>query len=342
MSNGAWTSRSRSSKRLPALLVVLGLGGLIACGEPEPAMFSAQPSAVDAAALGEPLLPLPRAPDLDPDRVALGRRLFHDPLLSRDGKVSCASCHDLVRGGGDGRRFSVRSGGALAPVNTPTVLNASLSFRWSWNGRAASLEEQVELAGHEELDLTVEEMAQRIAADSFYRERFERLYDAAGPEQVLDALVAFQRTLLTPSRFDRFLRGDRSALSAAEREGYALFKSLGCAACHQGAGVGGNMFQRFGVLGDYFGDRGDVTEADLGRYAVTGREEDRHVFKVPSLRNVALTPPYFHDGATETLDDAIRIMARYQLGRDLEDREVARIAEFLGSLSAERPAGGAL
>ncbi len=322
---------------LPALLIVA-----LACGEDEPTLFSAQPAAADSVSLSEPVSPLPPLPELDPGRVALGRRLFHDPRLSESGATSCATCHELASGGADGRRYSLRASGAPAPVNTPTVLNAALHFRWSWNGRAGTLEEQVAIAGHEELGLEPAAMAARIAEDAIYRAAFQETYGRpADPEAVIDALVVFQRSLLTPSRFDRYLAGDERALTEAEREGYTLFKNLGCAACHQGVGVGGNMFQRFGVLGDYFADRGDPTEADLGRFAVTGREEDRHVFKVPSLRNVALTAPYFHDGSTATLDEAIRVMARYQLGRDLADEEVEGLAAFLGTLTGEGVAGGA-
>jgi cytochrome c peroxidase len=330
---------SQSALRRGPALWLLSIA-LVACAEDDPTLFSAQPAEVDTLALSEPLRPLPPPPDLDAGRVALGRELFHEPRLSGDGETSCASCHALAAGGADARRFSVRSGGADAPVNTPTVLNAALHFRWSWDGRAGSLAEQVEIAGHEELGLRPAEMAERVAAVPSYAASFREVYGEAGPDQVVDALVTFQRSLLTPSRFDRYLVGERDALTEAEREGYALFKRLGCAACHQGTAVGGNMFQRFGVLGDYFGDRGDPTEADLGRFNVTGREDDRHVFKVPGLRNVALTAPYFHDGSTESLEDAVRIMARYQLGRELQDDEVSRIAAFLGSLSGERQPGG--
>lgn len=323
-------------RALPLMLVAFA-----ACAEDDPTLFSARPVEVDTVALSEPLRPLPPAPELDARRVALGRKLFHETRLSSDGELSCASCHDLANGGGDRRRYSLRSGGAPAPVNTPTVLNAALHFRWSWDGRAGSLAEQVAIAGHEELGLDTAGMAERIAADPVYSASFREVYGAAGPAELVDALVTFQRTLLTPSRFDRYLAGDGAALTEVEREGYALFKRLGCAACHQGAAVGGNMFQRFGVLGDYFGDRGDPTVADLGRFNVTGREEDRHVFKVPSLRNVALTAPYFHDGSADSLEDAIRTMARYQLGRDLEEGEVTRVAAFLRSLNGERGPGGA-
>lgn len=325
---------------LRSLALPLLLAGL-ACADDDPGLFFARPAAVDTLALAEPLRPLPAVPELDRGRLALGRRLFHDARLSSDGEHSCASCHDLSKGGADGRRYSLRSGGGAAPVNTPTVLNAALHFRWSWDGRAGSLAEQVAIAGHEELGLDPAGMAERIAADPDYAASFREEYGGAGPDALVDALVTFQRSLLTPSRFDRFLAGDDDALTDVEREGYALFKRLGCAACHQGVAVGGNMFQRFGVLGDYFADRGDPTNADLGRYNVTGREDDRHVFKVPGLRNVGRTAPYFHDGSTDSLEDAIRIMARYQLGRELEEGEVTHVAAFLRSLDEERRPGGA-
>lgn len=313
----------------------------LACGDRESALFSAQPAAEDSSGPREPLRPLPPVPELDPERVALGQRLFHDAGLSSDGTTACATCHDLSTGGVDRLRFSTRAGGEAAPVNTPTVLNAALHFRWSWDGEATSLEQQMALTTHEELGVSLDEMAAQLARHPLYGPLFEELYGACGPAEVGDALIAFQRSLLTPSRFDRYLEGDAAALTDAELEGYALFKARGCAACHQGVGVGGNMFQRLGLLGDYFGDRGGLTEADLGRYNVTGREEDRHVFKVPGLRNVALTAPYFHDGSAATLEDAIRVMARYQLGRELTPDEVTSLAAFLGALSGRAAAGGA-
>lgn len=250
--------------------------------------------------------------------------------------MACATCHDLARGGTDRLARSLREGGGETPVNTPTVLNASLHFRWFWDGEAGSLEEQLALSAEGEMGTDLEAIADRLRGVPEYADELERLYGGVTPAAIQDALVTFERSLVTPgSRFDRYLHGDDSALSATEIEGYRLFKSRGCAACHQGAAVGGNMYQRLGVFGDYFADRGDVVEADLGRYNLTGRDEDRYVFKVPSLRNVAQTPPYFHDGTAQTLDEAIRVMARYQLGRTLPGDEVAKIAAFLGSLTGE-------
>lgn len=325
----------------PLSSIVLLLGPALLLGACDPAPSSAaKPLAtrgpVESVMSTEPISPLPDPPALDPARVELGRRLFHDRRLSRGGDLACSTCHDLALGGTDRLPRSVRENGSDAPVNTPTVLNASLHFRWFWDGRAGSLEEQLAHATQDEMGLDLATIAERIRAVPAYDDEIERLYRGVSAEAIQDALVTFERSLVTPgSRFDRYLEGDESALLAAEREGYLLFKSRGCAACHQGPAVGANMYQRLGVFGDYFADRGHVTEADYGRYNVTGREEDRYVFKVPSLRNVALTPPYFHDASAETLEDAIRVMARYQLGRVLPDDEVAKIRAFLETLTGE-------
>jgi cytochrome c peroxidase len=179
----------------------------------------------------------------------------------------------------------------------------------------------------------------RLAGEADYRTRFSKLFsDGITAANVKAAIAAFERTLLTPnSRFDRWLKGDAGALTAAELRGYELFKQVGCIACHQGRNVGGNMFQRFGVMGDYFRDRGEVKKADWGRFNVTGEEVDRFVFKVPSLRNIEHTAPYFHDGSAKTLPDAVRTMARYQLGRQLPDADIESLVAFLKTLSGELP-----
>jgi cytochrome c peroxidase len=306
---------------------------------PEP---MAPESAFHAAALrtgrsGEPISPLPPAPALDPRKVDLGRRLFGDPRLSMDGSTSCASCHDLATGGTDHRVASVGVGGVSDQVNAPTVFNAGLNFRWFWDGRAASLAEQIEDARRHELRANWVEIMGRLGADADYRRRFRELYETGiEPATVTDALRTFVDSLVTPgSRFDRYLLGDDGALTADEKEGYRLFKSYGCVSCHQGSGVGGNMFQKLGALGDYFGDRDGITTADYGRFNVTGDEADRFVFKVPMLRNVALTAPYFHDGQAPTLEMAVQTMALYQLGRRLSAEENRLIVAFLGTLTGD-------
>jgi cytochrome c peroxidase len=177
----------------------------------------------------------------------------------------------------------------------------------------------------------------KLNLDPYYASEFSKIYrDGIRPANVKDAIATFERSLITPnSRFDRYLKGERAALTREETDGYQKFKSYGCVACHQGVNVGGNMFERFGIMGDYFKDRGTETPADLGRFSVTGAEDDTHVFKVPSLRNVALTAPYFHDGSVTTLEQAVVIMGKYQLGVPIPDDDVALIVKFLRTLTGE-------
>ena len=283
------------------------------------------------------LLPIVAISGLDPERVQLGLRLFNEVRLSHDGTVACASCHQLAAGGMDGRRVSRGIGGAAGVINAPTIYNAALNFRQFWDGRAATLEEQVAgpIANPLEMGSSWPEVVATLAGDPGYVAAFARLYPAGiGPASISDALATFERSLTTPgSRFDRFVGGDPGALTAREQAGYRLFLDLGCSSCHQGAGIGGNLYQRFGLMEDYFGNRGGETAADLGRFAVTNREADRHVFKVPSLRNVALTAPYFHDGTAKTLAQAVAVMARYELGTRISDGDTDLLVAFLGTLT---------
>lgn len=284
-----------------------------------------------------PIQPVPAVGDLDLDRVALGARLFAEPRLSSDGTIACASCHSLATGGADGRRTSIGVGGAVGPINAPTVFNASLNFAQSWNGGARTLEEQAgnPLTGAVEMGSSWPVILATLQGDPSYADTFAAAYaDGVTEANVRDAIATFERSLLTPDApFDRYLRGEDTAITPSAAAGYRHFVELGCVACHQGAGVGGNMYQRFGLMGDYVADRGDVTAADLGRFLVTGDEADKHVFKVPSLRNVARTAPYFHDGTAETLTEAVHVMATYQLGRNLTDDEVVELVAFLESLT---------
>jgi cytochrome c peroxidase len=287
----------------------------------------------------EALLPLPPAPALPPDKVALGRRLFVDKRLSRDNSVACATCHDPARGGVDRLPVSVGVGGQRGAVNAPTVFNAALNFAQFWDGRADSLEDQVAgpVLNPVEMASNWAEVIAKLDQDDGYRADFARLFPGQGisAETIAAAIATFERTLLTPdSRFDRFLRGDPTVLSPTELEGYRRFVSYGCAACHQGANVGGNMYQRFGAVGSR-PQTLPMRPADLGRFNVTHREQDRHVFKVPSLRNVAVTGPYFHDGHIASLDEAVALMGRAQLGRELSSADVQLIVAFLGTLTGE-------
>lgn len=286
----------------------------------------------------EPILPLPATQALPAAKVALGEALFFEPRLSRDNTLSCAGCHDFKRGGVDRRRVSVGVGEAVGGINAPTVFNASLNFVQFWDGRAASLEEQAAGPVHNPVEMASSwpEVLSKLRADANYPRTFAAIYpDGVTAANVVDAIATFERSLLTGNApFDRYLRGDKQAITGLELNGYRRFKDYGCASCHQGVNVGGNMYQRFGIMGDYFAGR-PLTRADLGRYNVTGQDEDRHVFKVPGLRNVAVTPPYFHDGSAADLEKAVTIMGRYQLGRELTREDVRAIAAFLRSLTGE-------
>jgi len=292
-----------------------------------------------AALLGnEPLAPLPPAPASDPDKARLGEKLFHDVRLSRGGTLACASCHRLDQGGSDNhvRSPSSRDGEPL-DFNAPTVFNAALNFRLNWRGNFRTFEEQNEkvLLDPRLMNTTWEELLPKLRADPDYSAAFAAIYgDGPEPAHVLDALATFERSLLTPdARFDRYLRGQRGAITEAEEQGYRLFKGYGCATCHQGVNVGGNLFQRFGIFDDPFSGAHPMSKADLGRFAITGQEEDRHVFRVPSLRNVDVTAPYFHDGRAPTLERAVEIMARTQLGKVLTEQEIGLIVRFLHTLT---------
>lgn len=296
------------------------------------------PERGDARISADAVAPLPPPPALPAEKLALGERLFHDPRLSRDDSIACASCHDLGRGGTDRRKFSVGVGGAVGGINAPTVFNSSLNFVQFWDGRAATLEEQAAGPIHNPVEMASnwDEVLPKLRADPGYADRFARLYpDGVTAANVVDAIASFERDLVTPDApFDRWLRGERAAMSPQEIEGYQRFRALGCTSCHQGVLLGGNMYQKFGVMRDYFAGR-PTTEADLGRYNVTRRAEDRHVFKVPSLRNVALTAPYFHDASADTLEVAVVVMARHQLGRDIASRDVEAIVVFLRTLTGQ-------
>jgi len=285
----------------------------------------------------EPLTPVPAVEALDSGKVELGRRLFHDVRLSRDTKTSCVSCHDLARGGDDGRARSTAADGRALDFNSSTVFNAALNPRLNWRGNFRTLQEQNEavLLDPRLMNATWPDLLARLRADADYRVAFNARYGAPSERQhVLDALATFQRSLLTPdARFDRYLRGEHDAITPEEARGYQLFKGYGCTACHQGVNVGGNLFQKFGLFRDPFGERGGPTASDLGRYTITGREADRYVFRVPSLRNVAVTAPYFHDGNTASLTQAVEVMARSQLGRELPGGDIDLIVKFLATLT---------
>jgi cytochrome c peroxidase len=288
----------------------------------------------------EPIQPLPLTVDLNADKVSLGQKLFHDPRLSADNSISCAHCHDLRRGGMDGLVHSRGIFNTEGGINAPTVFNVGLNFKLFTDGRAATLEDQIDgpIQNPAEMGSSWPAIVGKLSQDRPLVETFRQIYpDGVQSKNIKDALATFERSLITPNcRFDRYLRGESSALTEQEKEGYRLFKSYGCVSCHQGAAVGANMYARLGVMNDYFADRGTpLTRADLGRFNVTGRESDRYRFKVPGLRNVAQTAPYFHDGSARTLAKAIEVMGEYQLGRRMSRADVESIAQFLRTLTGE-------
>jgi cytochrome c peroxidase len=291
-----------------------------------------------AGLTGEPIMPVALLVKLDEKKVNLGEELFNDPRLSRDNSISCASCHSLEKGGTDQLALSTGIGGKTGVVNAPTVFNSVYNFKQFWDGRAETLEEQIDGPTHNplEMDSNWTEIIAKLEASPNYVQAFSAIYaDKIQGDNIKNAIATFERSLITPNaRFDRYLRGQDNALTDEEKQGYQLFKSYGCVSCHQGVNIGGNLFQKFGLMGNYFAGR-KVLKSDFGRFNVTGNEADKYVFKVPSLRNVALTAPYFHDGSASQLEDAVMTMSFYQLGRPLTLNERDAIVKFLKTLSGE-------
>ena len=277
----------------------------------------------------EPITAISSPPTIDPLKVKLGERLFDDPRLSHDNSRSCSSCHDLSTNGASPRRRDIGLDGSELPFNTLTVFNAALSFRFGWEGKVRTAESDVRssLGNPKIMASSPSEVAEKLGADPEMRNKFVVAYGRRPDAyNIVDAITSFQRTLVTPgSRFDRWLAGDANALSTGELDGYDLFKSLGCVSCHQGVNIGGNLFQRHGIFHPL-------------------ASPDPAILRVPSLRNVATTPPYFHDGSAPTLDDAVRKMGRAQLNTLLTDPQVTAIVAFLHSLTGNyrgKPVGAA-
>lgn len=284
-------------------------------------------------------MPLPREIGTDARRAALGEQLFHSTIVSNDGKVACASCHLAERGMADAQVHSHLPNRPETATNSTTMYNLGLLYKITWAARFDTLEDHLDwlVSNPKIMGATWVSLAARLSADPKWVERFRAVFpDGVTLTNARAALLEYERSLITPDApFDRYLRGETSAISPDARSGYALFKSYGCITCHQGMLVGGNMLERFGVMRDYFADRGNLKEADFGRFNVTKNEEDRHVFRVPSLRNVALTAPYFHDGSAADLPSAVMIMGKYQLGLELEPEQVGLLVSFLESLTGE-------
>ncbi|MDF1589562.1 MAG: cytochrome-c peroxidase [Gammaproteobacteria bacterium] len=293
----------------------------------------------DKIPLREPITPIPDAIGLDDQKIILGRRLFHDPMLSGDGTVSCASCHNLNNAGVDGLPIAIGVKGKLGIRNAPTVLNSSLSFRQFWDGRVATLEEQVSspLLNPVEMATNWSDVLKYLGSDKNYASDFKKIYrETPSKKSVENAIAEFERSLLTPNGdFDRYLKGDSSAIDEQAKRGYYYFKSYGCISCHQGMAVGGNLYEKLGIVKPYYDETTMVTEPDLGRYNLTGEDEHKFEFKVPSLRNVARTAPYLHDGSIASLEQVVAIMAEYQLGRELSSEHIDDIVSFLETLNGD-------
>ena len=283
----------------------------------------------------ELITPLPMHVDVDKAKVQLGKKLFFDTLLSKDDTISCATCHDLQNGGDDGLQVSFGIKGQTGVRNAPTVYNAVFNFHQFWDGRAKTLQDQAAgpIVNSVEMGENFADLIKKLDATK-YKKEFEKIYkDGITKENITDAIAEYEKTLITPnSPFDLYLKGDTNAISQEAKEGYELFEAKGCIACHQGVNIGGELYNKFGVFDD-------TNLSDLGRYEVTKRENDKGYFKVPTLRNIAQTAPYFHDGRTSDLSEAVRLMANYQLGRKLSDEEVKKIVAFLKTLSGKLPIG---
>lgn len=285
----------------------------------------------------EPISPISAPTDVDSKKAEIGKQLFFDPRLSKSGFLSCNSCHNLSMGGADNLTSSVGHGWHQGPINSPTVLNSAYNVAQFWDGRAADLQEQAAgpIANPGEMAQSHEVALEVISSIPGYVGSFSAAYGDASItlDRVTDAIAEFERTLVTPnSRFDQWLQGDQAALTSDELEGYQLFKSSGCVGCHNGPAVGATLFQKVGLIKPY-----ETDNPAQGRYAVTGNEADRMVFKVPTLRNIELTYPYFHDGSVNTLEEAVRTMGEIQLGRSFSDMETAKIVSFLQTLTGEQP-----
>ena len=298
-------------------------------------LFAAMPLRV-ALAADEPIQPIPPVKQINLALVELGKKLYFDPRLSKSGFISCNSCHNLSMGGTDNIPTSIGDQWQQGPINAPTVLNSSMNLAQFWDGRAADLQAQAggPIANPGEMAFTHTLAINVLESMPQYMREFKQAFgtDRITIDEVTAAIAEFEKTLITPnSRFDKWLLGDKQALNATELAGYELFKNSGCTACHNGPAVGGNSFQKMGIVEPYKGNGAE------GRSAVTGKDADRFNFKVPTLRNVEMTYPYFHDGAANTLGEAVNTMGRIQLGRKFSAEENASIVAFLKTLTGDQP-----
>lgn len=293
----------------------------------------------------EPVRPIPDSVAVNADKVALGKELYHDTRLSGDGTISCASCHAIETAGVDNHKFSDGIGGQVGGINAPTSYNAVFNFVQFWDGRALTLAEQAAGPPLNPVEMgskSFDEIAGRLAADADFAKRFTAVYpEGLNEKTITDAIAEYEKTLLTPNcPFDLYLKGDKNAMTAEQIEGYELFKEYKCATCHAGVNMGGLSYELMGQRADYFKDRevnakSGLTDSDNGRWAQTKVERDRYRFKTPSLRNIALTWPYYHDGSVPTLEKATEMMAEYQVGRKMPEAEIKKVKSFLDALTGQ-------
>lgn len=274
---------------------------------------------------------IPQKIPYDLKKALLGKKLFNDKRLSINNTVSCATCHNLKEGGDDNLVSSLGINNSLGNINAPTVLNAVFNFRQFWDGRAKNLEEQA--AGPVENPLEMGHSFKILVEElnsTEYKKEFSSIYDdGITKNNIANAIAEFEKTLITPnSRFDKFLKGDLKAITKYENEGYELFKNKGCITCHHGVNIGGNLYSKFGVIFN-------AKSKNYGRYNLTKDEEDKYYFKVPSLRNIEFTAPYFHDGRYFDLENSVKEMALVQLGNPIKKIEIEKIVAFLKTLSGE-------
>ncbi|MCU7843433.1 MAG: cytochrome-c peroxidase [Candidatus Thiodiazotropha sp. (ex Monitilora ramsayi)] len=294
--------------------------------------------ATTVSAVDEPIQPIKPVQNINLGQVELGKKLYFDPRLSKSGFISCNSCHNLSMGGTDNLKTSIGHNWQQGPINAPTVLNSSLNVAQFWDGRAADLKAQAggPIANPGEMAFTHTLAIDVLTSIPEYVMEFKQVFgtDKISIDEVTQAIAEFEKTLVTPnSDFDRWLLGDKEALNTDELAGYKLFKESGCVACHNGEAVGGNSFQKMGIVEPY-----EAKSPAEGLSAVTGKDADRFKFKVPTLRNVEMTYPYFHDGEAETLTEAVDLMGRLQLGKKFTDQENAQIVAFLKTLTGDQPA----
>ncbi len=342
-------------KHLPAI-IISGIVFLSACGE-TPEQIEQKQQAADAAAslaiekeIGDRVRamfqPLPATSE-NPENIAsaekihLGKVLYFDKRLSKDGTQSCNTCHNMSTYGVDNLPVSPGDNGGNGTRNSPTVLNAAFHSTQFWDGRAKDVEQQAGMPITNPVEMAIPSEAflvDRLKAIDLYTDMFAKAFpeekEPLTYKNIAKAIGSFERTLITPSKFDDYLTGSADALSLEEKRGLQTFLNVGCVSCHMGSVLGGVMFQKFGVYGNYW-EHTKSAVIDEGRFAETKNEADKYMFKVPSLRNITETHPYFHDGSVADLGEAVKIMAKVNLNKDLTDGEVSDIVAFLGSLTGE-------